>query len=479
MSDFNLIPVLPEIFLAIVAMGLLIVGAFQGNQSLRVLSWFGVGALAVALFILTRLDWTLGPALHGMVQLDLFASTVQGFIIIGLMASLALSVRYLYDEHMVRFEYPILVLLAGIGMLLMVSAVHFLSLYVALELQSLSLYVLAAFRRSGRRSSEAGIKYFSLGALSSGMLLFGISLIYGAVGSLSFDAVAAASSSGAVSMPLVVGMVFVIAGIAFKISAVPFHMWTPDVYHGAPTSVTTLFAVVPKLVAMALLIRLLSGPFYGLADQWQQVIYVLSALSMLAGAFAGLVQDNIKRLMAYSSIGNMGYALMGVVAATPEGVSASILYLVLYMFMTAGAFSVILSMHRGDLLVLHVTDFSGLSQRRPFLAYCFALILFSMSGIPPLAGFFGKLVVFEAVVEAEFYWLGLIGVISSVVAAYYYLRLIKRMFFDDPQDVIDGDIPFARYVVLVGSLAVIVLFIFMPNSIMSLMYTAAQSLFIS
>lgn len=480
MTDLNLVPLLPEVFLAITAMGLLMVGAFQpGSGTLRVVSWFGVGALCLALFILTRLDWHGAAVLNDMFQLDPFAAVVKIFLVVGIIASMALSVRYLYDENIVRFEYPVLVLFAGIGMLLMVSATHFLSLYVALELQSLSLYVLAAFRRTGLRSSEAGVKYFTLGALSSGMLLFGISLIYGAVGGLGFDDVGLMAAGEAVPIPLTVGMVFVIAGLAFKVSAAPFHMWTPDVYQGAPSPVTAFFAIAPKLAAMALLIKLLLGPFYGLTMQWGQVVYALALLSMLVGAFAALVQDNIKRLMAYSSIGNMGYALIGVVAASPDGISATLLYLVLYMFMTAGVFAIILSMRRGDLQVLNISDFAGLSQTRPFLAYGFAILLFSMSGIPPMAGFFGKLVVFQSAMAAELYWLGAIGVLSSVVAAFYYLRLIKVMFFDAPEDDINGDIPFARHVVMGVSLAVITLFVFKPAGLMELMDSAAQSLFIS
>ncbi len=480
MADLNLVPLLPEIFLAITAMGLLMVGAFNGNDTTRLISWTGVTALILSLFIMTRLDLSMGPTLNGMFELDVFSAIVKAFLIIAIIASLALSVRYLYDENMARFEYPVLMLFAGIGMLLMVSSVNFLSLYMALELQSLALYVLAAFRKSGLRSSEAGVKYFTLGALSSGMLLFGISLIYGASGSVGFADVAEFTSTFVAAEQMdvmfVVGMVFVIAGIAFKISAVPFHMWTPDVYQGAPSSTTAFFAIAPKLAAAALLIKLLMGPFYALTMQWQQVIYALSLGAMFVGAFAALIQDNIKRIMAYSSIANVGYALIGVVAATPEGIGASLLYLILYMFMTAGAFAVILSMRRGDVMVLKVSDFAGLSQTRPFLAYGFAVLLFSMSGIPPMAGFFGKLVVFQAAVSAEMYWLAVLGVISSVVAAFYYLRLIKTMFFDPPEDTINGNIPFARHVVLGISLVVVLLFIVMPTGLMDLTKLAAHAL---
>lgn len=479
MIDFNLVPVLPEIFLSIAAMGLLIVGAFHGHAVSRVLGWFSVGACFIALFILMRIDWDAGLVLGGMLALTPFAAVLKIFVLLGLIAALALSVRYLAQENMARFEYPVLVLLSGVGMMLMLSAESMLSLYVALELQSLPLYVLAAFRRTGLRSSEAGVKYFSLGALSSGMLLFGISLVYGASGALDFQGIGALALSGDAPAGLIVGMVFVLAGLAFKISAVPFHMWTPDVYQGAPSSVTALFAIVPKLAAMGLLVKLLFGPFYGLTMEWMQIVYVLSLGSMVVGAFAALVQENIKRLLAYSSIGNMGYALIGVVAASPEGVSAVLLYMVIYMFMTAGVFAIVLSMRRGDLMVLKIKDLAGLSQTKPVLAYAMAILMFSMSGIPPLAGFFGKLSVFQAAIGAELYVLATLGVLTSVVAAYYYLRIIKVMFFDDAEDRFNDDIPFARHVVLGISVAFVVLFIFKPVWLMSVLDGAAASLFFS
>jgi NADH-quinone oxidoreductase subunit N len=478
MIDFNLIPLLPELFLALSAMGLLMVGAFHGHSVSKVLSWFGVGTCFIALIIVMRIDWSGVLVLNQMFALSPFAAVMKMFILLGLMASLALSVRYLIEENMARFEYPVLVLFAGIGMLLMVSAENMLSLYMALELQSLSLYVLAAFRRTGLRSSEAGVKYFSLGALSSGMLLFGISLIYGASGALDFASIGVVASSADVPMGMIVGMVFILAGLAFKISAVPFHMWTPDVYQGAPSSVTALFAIVPKLAAMGLLIKLLFGPFYGLAIEWTQVIYVLSIGSMIVGAFAGLAQQNIKRLLAYSSIGNMGYALIGIVAASPDGVSAVMLYLVTYMFMTAGVFAIVMSMRRGDLMVLQIKDLAGLSKSKPVLAYAMAILMFSMSGIPPLAGFFGKLVVFQAAISAELYILAVLGVLTSVVAAFYYLRIIKTMFFDELDDMLNDNIPLARHVVLGVSMAFIVLFVFKPSGLMELFDAAVQNLFL-
>lgn len=338
-------------------------------------------------------------------------------------------------------------------MMLMVSANNFLALYMGLELQALSLYVLAAFHRNSARSSEAGIKYFVLGALSSGMLLFGISLIYGFTGSIDFGVVGnTLEALESVPLGVIFGLVFILAGLAFKISAAPFHMWTPDVYQGAPTAVTALFAMVPKIAAMALLMRLLFDPFAALSDQWGQIIYFLALMSMLVGAFAAIAQDNIKRLLAYSSIGNMGYALVGVAVGTAAGAGAVVLYLTIYMVMTAGVFAVVMSMRRQGLSVFKISDLSGLSQTSPALAYSMAILMFSMSGIPPAAGFFGKLVVFNAAVAEGYYVLAVVGVLSSVVAAYYYLRVVKVMFFDEPEDAFDKDMPFARRAVLLISI---------------------------
>lgn len=473
--DFNLLPILPELFLAILAMGMLMVGAFHGNSVTRVVSWFSAVGLVIAFVLLLAASWSGEPVLNGMFALTPFAAVMKIFIMLGLVISIALSVRYLEQENLSRFEYPVLVLFAGIGMMLMVSAQSLLALYMALELQSLSLYVLAAFRRSGLRSSEAGVKYFSLGALSSGMLLFGISLVYGATGSVDYSVIAAAAAQG--GLPLMVGMVFILAGIAFKISAAPFHMWTPDVYQGSPSCVTALFAIVPKLAAMGVLIVLITGPFAALQADWMQVLYALSVASMVVGAFAGLVQDNIKRLLAYSSIGNMGFVLIGLVVGTAGGVGASLLYLMIYMITTAGVFAVVMSMRRGDLMVVKIRDLAGLSQTRPTLAYAMALLMFSMSGIPPLAGFFGKFAVFQSAISAEFYVLAVIGVVASVVAAFYYLRVIKVMFFDTPKDDFNDDVPLARHIILLVAVAFVTLFIFKPTALMALAQSAANSLF--
>ncbi len=390
--------------------------------------------------ILGGLEWNGLKVMNGMFVLDAFAGFAKIIILLGLSAAVMLSVTYLYQERIARFEYPVLILFAGLGMMIMVSADNFLAMYLGLELQSLSLYVLAAIRRDHAKSAEAGIKYFVLGALASGLLLFGISLVYGYTGALSFGSVQASIiSAAAISPALIVGMVFVLTGIAFKVSAVPFHMWTPDVYEGAPTSVTALFAIVPKVAAIALLLRLLAVPFGPAADDWQQVIWALAAASMIVGAFAALRQENIKRLMAYSSISNMGYAMVGVAAGGAQGMNAVMSYLVIYMVMTAGVFGIILMMRRGEIATDKISDLSGLSRNHPLMAYALAILMFSMAGIPPMAGFFGKLFIFNAAVAEGLYVLAVIGVLSSVVAAYYYLRIIKVMFFDEAVEAFDKD----------------------------------------
>ncbi len=479
MSDFNLIPLLPEIFLSMIAMGLLIVGVSQGNKVTPVICWACAGGLAIAALLLLGMNWDTHVVLNGMFVFDQFAGFMKLLIILGLITALALSVQYLEQEHMARFEYPILVVLAGVGMMMMVSANNLLALYIGLELQSLSLYVLAAFNRNSLRSAEAGIKYFILGALSSGMLLFGISLIYGFTGSIDFTVIGQ-SLGGLETIPFGVtfGLVFILAGLAFKISAVPFHMWTPDVYQGAPTCVTALFAIVPKVAAMALLMRLLFDPFMAAQEQWMQIIYFISLASMALGAFAAIAQENIKRLLAYSSIGNMGYALIGIVAGSPEGAGAVVLYILIYMVMTAGVFAIVIGMRRENIAAEQISDLGGLSKTHPVQAYAMAIFMFSMSGIPPLAGFFGKLFIFQAAVAQEFYILATLGILTSVVAAYYYLRIIKVMFFDEAVDGFDQAMPFARRAVLFIAVVFLLAFIIRPEAIIESAQSAASALFI-
>jgi NADH-quinone oxidoreductase subunit N len=469
--------ILPEIFLATAGFVLLMMGVLRGNKYTRSMCSAVNIFFALTLLFLLWISWDKTLLFNGMFVMDRFAGVMKLLILVGLIASLSISVRYLYQENIQRFEYPILMLFAGLGMMLMVSAHNFLSLYMALELQSLALYVLAAIQRNNLRSSEAAIKYFVLGALASGMLLFGISLIYGFAGSLDFAVLAKTLNVADAPMGVIVGMVFIIAGLAFKISAVPFHMWTPDVYEGVPTSVTAFFAIVPKVAGVALLMRVLFEPFGSMVADWQQIIYFLAVASMVLGSFAALVQNNIKRLLAYSSIGNIGYALIGVVAGSQQGVGAVIVYMMLYMVMSAGLFGLVLAMRRDERAAEDISDLAGLSRTHPLFAYGFAILLISMMGIPPFAGFFGKFLIFKAAVDQGFFVLAVIGVLTSVVAAYYYLRVVKIMFFDEPADEFDNDVSFAVRTVIFLSVAFISAFILLPEQIINMGRDAASVLF--
>jgi len=350
--------------------------------------------------------------------------------LIGSVTTLVLSREFVSDPSRRIFEYSILVLLSTLGMMVLISAGDLILLYLGLELMSLALYVVAASNRDDAKSTEAGLKYFVLGALSSGMLLYGASLIYGFTGTISFAGIAAAAKTG--SIGIVFGLVFLLAGLCFKVSAVPFHMWTPDVYEGAPTPVTAFFASAPKVAAMAVFTRATLTAFPGIVTQWQQIIVFVSIASMGLGAFAAIGQKNIKRLMAYSSIGHMGYALVGLAAGTAEGAQGVLVYLSIYVTMTLGAFAVILGMKRNGEPLEQISDFSGLSRTNPALALVFAVLLFSLSGVPWLAGFFAKWYVFVAAIKANLFTLAVIGVLTSVVAAYYYLAIVKVMYFDEP-----------------------------------------------
>lgn len=479
MSEFSfssLGPILPELFLAVAGMALLVAGVLRGNESTRFVSWGTVVAFVIAVLIMLGQHPDGVPILNNMFVQNDFTFFMKLLVLGGLIACVSLSVQYLYQDHVVRFEYPILVLFAGIGMLIMISANDMLSLYMGLELQSLSLYVLASIRRDHVKSAEAGMKYFVLGAISSGMLLFGISLIYGFTGTTNFDLIGA-TLSDEVTLGAVLGFVFILAALAFKISAVPFHMWTPDVYEGSPTSVTALFAIVPKVAALALIIRLLYVPFAALHDQWFQMMWLLCFASMAVGAFAGLRQNNIKRLLAYSSIGNMGYVLVGVLAGGEAGIASVLVYLSLYMVMTAGVFGIVLCMRRDGVGAENISDLAGLSRNAPWLAYPLAILMFSMSGIPPMAGFFGKFMVFQAAVGSGLYVLAVFGVLTSVVAAYYYLRIIKTMFFDDPAEKFDAAIEFPRKLVISLSVLIVMVFIFSPSPLVETARFAASELF--
>jgi len=429
-AGYQLLPVLPEMVLAVGAMVLLMVGAYRGPGMTGL-----VNTLAMCLLVATGVLELLLPSgrlvtFGGSFVVDDFARFLKIVTLIGSVTTLILSREFVSDPSRRIFEYSILVLLSTLGMMVLISAGDLILLYLGLELMSLALYVVAASNRDDAKSTEAGLKYFVLGALSSGMLLYGASLIYGFTGTISFAGIAAAAKTG--SIGIVFGLVFLLAGLCFKVSAVPFHMWTPDVYEGAPTPVTAFFASAPKVAAMAVFTRATLTAFPGIVTQWQQIIVFVSIASMGLGAFAAIGQKNIKRLMAYSSIGHMGYALVGLAAGTAEGAQGVLVYLSIYVTMTLGAFAVILGMKRNGEPLEQISDFSGLSRTNPALALVFAVLLFSLSGVPWLAGFFAKWYVFVAAIKANLFTLAVIGVLTSVVAAYYYLAIVKVMYFDEP-----------------------------------------------
>ncbi|MDJ0609172.1 MAG: NADH-quinone oxidoreductase subunit NuoN [Kiloniellales bacterium] len=443
---------LPEAFLACAGMALLMVGVFRKEESVRFIILLTEIILVIAVILVMQAPEGRVLAFDGLYLSDDFASFMKILALLGAGLTLAMSLGYIEREQMARFEFPVLLLFATLGMMMMISANDLISLYLGLELQSLSLYVVAAFRRDTVRSSEAGLKYFVLGALSSGMLLYGCSLVYGFSGTTSFDELARILTADTEpSLGLIVGLVFVITGLAFKVSAVPFHMWTPDVYEGAPTPVTAFFATAPKIAAVALFVRVMMGPFGGLFEEWQQVVIVISVGSMALGAFAAIMQSNIKRLMAYSSIGHMGYVLIGLATGTEKGIGAIGVYMAIYLVMNLGVFACILCMRRDGLMVEQIDDLKGLAKTSPLMALALGMLMFSMAGIPPLAGFFGKLLIFQSAVEAGLYTLAVIGVLTSVVAAFYYLRIVKIMYFDEPADAFDTPLGGGLKLVILGS----------------------------
>lgn len=473
----DLMPAMPELILACGAMALLMLGVFRGDQSTRLVTLLSVGLMVVAGgFVLAQGNARV-ETFGGSFVVDAFSHFAKILILLGSSVILLMARDYQRRENMERFEFPILVLLATLGMLMMVSANDLIALYMGLELQSLALYVIAAFKRDSERSTEAGLKYFVLGALASGILLYGASLIYGFTGTTNFTALASLMGEAETSIGLIFGLVFLTAGLAFKISAVPFHMWTPDVYEGAPTPVTALFASAPKVAAMALVIRVLMGPLPGLSGEWQQIIVFLSIASMVLGAVAAIGQSNIKRLMAYSSIGHMGFALVGLAAGTQEGIQGVLIYMAIYVAMNFGVFGCILAMRDKQGMLENINDLAGLGRTNPMMALALALLMFSLAGIPPLAGFFAKFYVFLAAIHAGLYTLAVIGVLASVVGAFYYLRIIKIMYFDAPADAIEAPMS-GELRLVVGASALFTLFFFLyPAPILSVAQHAATALF--
>ncbi|WP_246832273.1 NADH-quinone oxidoreductase subunit NuoN [Thalassospira sp. MCCC 1A03138] len=473
-SMLNLGAALPEIFLAVSALALLMLGVFAGkDKAFRTVSWLAVAAQIVALVLVVLGDG--GVAFYGQFTADAFAKFTKVMILIGSSLGIVMAMNYAERENMARFEFPILITLATLGMMAMVSATDMLSLYLGLELQSLALYVVAAIRRDTVRATESGLKYFVLGSIASGMLLYGMSMVYGFTGSTNFTVLGDVISNGGLSVGTLVGLAFMFAGLCFKVSAVPFHMWTPDVYEGAPTPVTAFFAVAPKIAGLALFVRVAVGPFAGVVEDWQQIIVLVSILSMAWGSFAALRQDNIKRLMAYSSIGHVGFALVGLAAGTAEGVQGILVYLGIYLVMNLGTFAVILSMRRNDRMVEEITDLAGLAKTKPLMAAVTAILMFSMAGIPPLAGFFGKFYVFKAAVDAGLVTLAVIGLVTSVVSAYYYLRIIKVMYFDEPVEAFDKNGTEMNLIMAVATV-ILLAFVFFPNPLMDSAGVAATAL---
>ena len=466
---------LPELILAGGALVLLMLGVATRRERGELILWLAIILLALAGIFVASGEGTT-TLFHKSFIVDPFARTMKLLTLAGAAVALLMSVDYWRGAGGVRFEFPVLVLLATTGMLMMISANDLIALYVGLEQQSLALYVVAAFQRDSPRSSEAGLKYFVLGALSSGMLLYGASLVYGFTGSTGFDDIALAVQPSGANIGLIFGLVFLMAGFAFKISAVPFHMWTPDVYEGAPTPVTAFFAAAPKLAAMALTARVLITAFPAVTLEWRQIVVFLAIASMALGSFAAIGQTNIKRLMAYSSIGHMGYALVGLAAGTTEGVEGVIIYLAIYLAMTLGTFACILAMRRDGRMVENIDQLSGLSSTSPLMAFLLAMLLFSLAGVPPLAGFFAKFYVFLAAIHAGLYALAVIAVLLSVVGAYYYLRIVKIMYFDAPAERFEPmDTPLAAVLGVTG-LFILLYFIY-PAPLVAFAGAAAKSLF--
>lgn len=432
----DLLAILPALWLAIAGMALLMAGVFISRSVSQIVFWGAVASLVIA-GILAVVSPVGEQPFDGLLAIDAFGRFMTVLVVTGAVLALIMARGFMRRESMDRFELPVLVVLATLGMYLMVQANDLMTLYVGLEMQSLALYVCAAFQQDKLRSTEAGLKYFVLGAVASGMLLYGCSLVYGFSGTTSFQGIVASLEVGGESTGILVGAVFIAAGLAFKISAVPFHMWTPDVYEGAPTPVTAFFSAAPKVAAMALLVRVLIDPFAALVDHWQQIIFLLAVGSMALGALGAIGQRNIKRLMAYSSIGHAGFALVGLAAGSEAGVHGVAVYLAIYLVMGLGTWGCILAMRRDGAMVEGIDDLAGLSRSQPALALAFAVFMFSMAGIPPLAGFFGKFYVFLAAIDAGLYTLTVIGVLMSVVGAFYYIRIVKLMYFDEPADAFD------------------------------------------
>jgi NADH-quinone oxidoreductase subunit N len=470
----TLTPLLPEIVLGLGAMVLLMIGAYRDERVVRFVDIAAIALLIVAGVLVWRLPPGKLVSFNGSFVVDDFARFLKILALTGSAVAIAMSLDFAKRERQQRFEYSVLIVLSTLGMMMLISAADLIALYLGLELMSLPLYVVAASYRDQLRATEAGIKYFVLGALSSGMLLYGASLVYGFTGTVTFSGIAQAAPHGGTG--LIFGLVFLFAGFCFKVSAVPFHMWTPDVYEGAPTPVTAFFAAAPKVAGIAMFVRAAVVAFPGITSQWQQIVIFVAIASMALGSFAAIGQRNFKRLLAYSSIGHMGFALIGLAAGTPEGVQGVLVYMAIYVSMTLGTFAVVLSMRRSTGMVESIDQLAGLSRTNPTAAFFLAVLLFSMAGVPPLAGFFAKFYVFLAAIKAGLYLLAVIGVVVSVVGAYYYLTIVKIMYFDDAVEGFSA-MPIELKVVLAVCGLFNILFVLYPGPLIGAASAAARSLF--
>ena len=472
----DLMVLLPELTLAVGAMVLLIGGVIAGDKATGVVSW-----VAIALMALAGAHIFLHPgpasAFHGAFVVDGFSRFVKLLILTGSALCILMAKEFFAIDRTQRFELPVLMMLATLGMLLMVSASSFIALYMGLELQSLALYVLASFNRDSLRSTEAGLKYFVLGALSSGMLLYGISLIYGFTGTTDFAGIAAATAGMGANLGVIFGLVFIVAGLAFKVGAVPFHMWTPDVYEGSPTPVTAYFVTAAKVAAFALFIRAVIAPFPAVLHQWQQIILAVSVLSTVLGAVAAIGQTNIKRLLAYSSIGHVGYALLGLATGTEAGIKGMLIYLAYYLVTNLGMFACVAAMRRDGESVEDIRQLAGLSRTQPHFAFALAALTLSLAGLPPLAGIFAKVYVFGAAMQAHLYIPAIINIVASVIGAFYYLRILQIMYFEEPVRGFDHDVGNGTNTIMWGTSAISMFFVFVPGPLIAIAGTAAHALF--
>ena len=456
----TIVYILPELFLSIAIMFLLMLGVFI-KKSFKLVNLLTILSLIFAIALVLNQPNEIIKIFNGSYIIDKLSIFMKVLTLLFCVFVLLLSKDYIKNNSIDKIEYPIIILASTLGMILMISSYDLIVFYLGLELQSLCLYILASFKRDDERSTEAGLKYFVLSALASGLLLYGCSLIYGFTGSTNFEIISENLSEG--NTGAVFGMVFIIVGLAFKVSAVPFHMWTPDVYEGSPTSVTSFFALVPKIAALTVFIRFMYVPFINVISHWQTIIIFLSIASMILGAVAAIGQSNIKRLMAYSSIGHMGYALAGLAPGTNAGIHSTIIYLTIYLVMNLGAFGCIFMMKRENVFYEKINDLSGLSKNHPMLALGFLIILFSLAGMPPLAGFFAKFYIFMAVIEAKMYTLAIIGLVTTVVSAFYYLRIIKVIYFDKPIEPFEENNDWGLKASLVLSSILILIYFIYPS----------------